>query len=494
MGLAFVPLYIKYIGIEAYGLIGLFAILQAWLGILDMGMRPTLGREMARFTAGARDSQSIRDLLRTAEMIGIATAVAIAVGVWAVSGWLATDWLRSEKLPVATVAKAFSAMGGVTALSFIENIYLSAITGLQRQVLQNVVASIASTVRSLGAFLLLAWVSPTITAFFLWQGAISLANVIVYGYIVYSTIPLAPRRVRFSPTELVKIWRFASGMLAITILSLLLTQIDKVLLSRFLSLTAFGHYVLAGTVANALYILTGPISVAYYPRFSELAALGDTKKLGAAYHQSAQMVTVLIGAVAFVLIAFSHTVLRLWTRDEGLTIHVESLMVVLVTGTMIHGLMWIPFHLQLAYGWTALSIKVNIVAVIVLLPGLWLAVVRFGAIGAASVWVLLNVGYLIFHIHFMHRRLLPDEKWRWYCQDVALPIAAAGTTAFLCRYMVPKSPGLLASFVYLLASAASVLVATVLAAPLVRQQVGRHLPENIRSFVSRSLDRAKRLS
>lgn len=29
MGLAFIPLYIKYLGIEAYGLIGLFALLQA---------------------------------------------------------------------------------------------------------------------------------------------------------------------------------------------------------------------------------------------------------------------------------------------------------------------------------------------------------------------------------------------------------------------------------------------------------------------------------
>ena len=38
MSLLFVPGYIQYIGIEAYGLIGLFAMLQAWLGLLDMGM------------------------------------------------------------------------------------------------------------------------------------------------------------------------------------------------------------------------------------------------------------------------------------------------------------------------------------------------------------------------------------------------------------------------------------------------------------------------
>ena len=69
MSLAFIPLYIKYLGIEAYGLIGLFAVLQAWLVLLDMGMSPTLSREMARFTGGHHSPQSIRDLLRTLESL-----------------------------------------------------------------------------------------------------------------------------------------------------------------------------------------------------------------------------------------------------------------------------------------------------------------------------------------------------------------------------------------------------------------------------------------
>ena len=69
MGLAFIPLYIRYLGMEAYGLIGLFAVIQAWMTLLDMGMTPTLNREMARYTAGAHSSQSIRDLLRSLEIL-----------------------------------------------------------------------------------------------------------------------------------------------------------------------------------------------------------------------------------------------------------------------------------------------------------------------------------------------------------------------------------------------------------------------------------------
>lgn len=37
MTLAFIPLYIRYLWIEAYGLIGIFAMLQGLLSLLDFG-------------------------------------------------------------------------------------------------------------------------------------------------------------------------------------------------------------------------------------------------------------------------------------------------------------------------------------------------------------------------------------------------------------------------------------------------------------------------
>ena len=51
VGLAVVPFYLKYLGIEAYGLIGFFATTQAVLSLLDMGMAPTINREVARRSA-----------------------------------------------------------------------------------------------------------------------------------------------------------------------------------------------------------------------------------------------------------------------------------------------------------------------------------------------------------------------------------------------------------------------------------------------------------
>lgn len=53
VGIAVVPLYIKYMGAEAYGLVGVFTLLQTLFNMLDMGLSPTVARETARLSGGA---------------------------------------------------------------------------------------------------------------------------------------------------------------------------------------------------------------------------------------------------------------------------------------------------------------------------------------------------------------------------------------------------------------------------------------------------------
>jgi O-antigen/teichoic acid export membrane protein len=292
---------------------------------------------------------------------------------------------------------------------------------------------------------------------------------------------------RFAGSALMKIWHFAAGMMAITFLALLLTQADKILLARLLTLESFGYYALAAVAASGLYMLTGPITGAFYPHFTVLATRGDEVALRALYHLGAQLVTVLMGSAAMVLIVFGDRVLRLWTGNPALSQHVAPLMAVLALGTLFNGLMWIPSQMQYAHGWTSLTIKVNIVAVCLLLPALFWIIPAYGAIGAARVWVTLNTGYLIFAIPLMHRRLLRAEKWRWYREDVAIPLAAATSAAFLCRWVMPHHLSKLGEFGVLLMTASCVLAAAALAAPLVRDQLTLHLPGRIGSFNPRTV-------
>ena len=472
MGLAFIPVYIKYLGVESFGLIGLFGVLQAWLSLLDMGMTPTLSREMACFTAGTRSVAAIRDLLRSIEVVAVAVAVMIAAGVGFSATWLATSWLQAEKLPVSVVAQAFVIMGAVTALRFIEGIYRSSITGLQRQVLLNVLSSAMATIRGFGAVGILIWVSPTIEAFFLWQGLTALTSLVILALATYAGLPNAERGGKFSIAALRSVWRFAGGMFGITLLSLLLMQVDKIVLSKILSLSEYGYYMLAATIAGALYVVVFPIGQAWFPRLSELHAKHDQPGFISTYHQGSQLVSVTLGSAAVVLIVFAEQILHLWTRDAELAHRTATLVSLLALGNLLNGLMWIPYHAQLAHGWTGLTTRINIIAVLIIVPAVFWVAPRYGAEGAAWTWVGLNAGYVLIGVHFMFRKILQTEKWHWYKNDLVKPLSAAAITAMLVDKLVPA--GQFSVFAQLLifgATGGVVLISAGIAAPLVRRRM-----------------------
>lgn len=471
IGLAFIPLYIRYLGMESYGLIGLFAVMQAWLTLLDIGMTPTLGREMARFTAGSHTAQSIRDLLRTLEIVCLALATVICIGVWMASGWLASDWLNVKQLPTTVVADAIAVMAFVLALRFVESIYRSALIGLQAQVLYNTVNALTATLRSVGVIAVLAWMRPTVEAFFLWQALISLFSVVVLATTVHRHLPRSSARPTFSARALADTWRFAGGMAGITLLALLLMQTDKVLVASLLPLAAFGFYALATVVASSLYLLITPVTTAVYPRLVELFSTGDAEALKSAYHRGAQLVTVATAPTALLLAMFGENVVFAWSGDVALARGVGRILSVMAVGTFLNGLMYMPYQLQLAHGWTGLAVRTNLLAVLVVVPTLLLVVPRFGAIGASWVWVGLNLGYFLVHVQLMHRRILQSEAARWYVSDVAAPLAAAIVVVLLASLLAPHPQQDRWHWIAFLAcSNVLALVASITAAPLIRSR------------------------
>jgi O-antigen/teichoic acid export membrane protein len=228
-------------------------------------------------------------------------------------------------------------------------------------------------------------------------------------------------------------------MMGITLLSLLLTQVDKILLSRLLSLKDYGYYTLAATVASALTILVSPITQAWFPRLTQLVTSDDYPALVRTYHEGAQLVTTIVGSVALVLIFFGDIFLQLWTQNSELSQRTAFLLSLLVIGNLLNSLMWIPYQTQLAYGWTSLTVKINIVAVLFIVPAILWATPRYGMVGTAYCWIILNAGYVLLGVHFMYRRILKAEKGRWYRRDIIYPLLPAIAVAITIRCFVALS-------------------------------------------------------
>jgi O-antigen/teichoic acid export membrane protein len=449
MGLAFVPVYIQYLGMEAWGLVGFMSMLQAWLVLLDMGLTPTLSREMARFKAGQHNAQSIRDLLRSLEVIYGGVTVVVVSLVWFSAPWITMHWLSAVQLSAATVTQAIGLIGLVLAARMAEQVYRGAIQGLQRQVWLNGVQSILATLRWAGAVGVLAWVDASVEAFFLWQGLISLVTVAILAAQTYYWLPSGERSARFDLAAIIRIRRFAGGMAATALLSVLLMQVDKLLLSKLVSLTEFGYYSLAASAAGVLYFVMSPIVTAVSPRLTELAAKSEQQILIDTYHRASQWLAAVLVPPALLMAVFAEPLLYVWTGNETLAQQTAPLLALLALGTLLNGFMHVPYTTQLAFGWTGLAVLSNIVAVSLVVPAVLWVVPRYGAVGAAWIWLALNASYVLVSIHFMHRRLLVGEKRRWYLDSVLKPLIIGSILVLALHYWLalPQDRVLLAAVI-----------------------------------------------
>lgn len=444
MSLALVPFYIKFLGIESYGLVGIFSSLLVILSICDMGLSTTLNREIAILSALPHSSQEMHDLVRTLELPYFIMSILTGIIVIVSSGLMSTYWLKPHNLSHDTVRQCLMLMGIIIVFRLPASLYTGGLAGLQKQVLLNILTIIIVTLQGVGSVLILWLVSPTIQAFFLWQILTSILNIALLCLCLQWAMPSRTRRPHFDKNVFSGLWHFAAGMTGITATSSILTQIDKIILSKLLSLEMFGYYNIAAIVANSLYYLIGPIFTAVFPRMSQLVRTKDQVQLVSLYHKSCQAMAIAIAPVAVVLAFFSKEVLMVWTQDPSIADKTHLMVSLLVIGTAMNGLMNLPYALQLAYGWIKLPLCVNVLSVIILVPLILHLTTTFGVVGAASGWLILNSLYIIIVIPLMHRRLLNGEISRWYALDVCLPFLCAcivaGTGRFaMCVRMSPAT-------------------------------------------------------
>lgn len=423
LSLIFVPYYIRLLGAEAYGLIGIFATLQTVFMIADMGLSGAFVRETSRLSILDKDPRKTCDLGRTIEYIFLFLGVTIALTISASSSLLAEKWLNAEGLSISTISSCIILIGILIGIQFPLFAYHGGLQGIQRQNILNILIVSAGILKGLGVIIILVYVDKSIESYFIWNIIISALQVVGARSLMWANFAKARIKPKLDFNLIRPLLRFAAGTAGITFSGILLTQVDKILLAKMLPLEKFGYYTLAWVVAGIPGMLATPVNNAVYPRLAQLVATKNISELIKLYHQSCQLIATLCIPTGLVLAFYSKELMLLWTGNITTAENTCHLLSALACGSTLMVLMIIPYSLQLAFGWTELGLKFNILSAIILVPSLFWLVKNFSALGACFVWVAIYLGQTIIMINVMHRRILKEEKNRWYVHDVIAPLA-----------------------------------------------------------------------
>jgi O-antigen/teichoic acid export membrane protein len=482
-----VPLYVKFMGIESFGLVGFFTMLIAACSILDIGLHTTISRELARMDKLERKEESARDLVRTLEVISWAVAALNAVVVCSLAPSIAAHWLRPEQLSQDTVEKSIMLMGLAMALGHPYTLYNGGLLGLQKQVLANWINVAFATVRCIGAVLILWLVSPTIEAYLLWQIPVFLARTIGTALCLQRSLPNSSSRARFRKEHLASFWRFSLGVSGAAVLALILEQADKIVLSTLLTLEMFGYYSLAWTLAFSLVGLTvEPIRDAAFPRFSQYTETGNAEALKNLYHLTCQAAASVLLSVTVITFLYAGDILLIWTGNAYTAQNTSTLLQFLIIGMALRGLTTLPTALQFSYGWIRLTIGMNLAAVVVFVPLVVILTSARGAAGAAASWIFLYSGYMIAGITLMHRRIMKGEQKAWYLIDCGLPLCASLTIGCVSLWLAPLHASVFSTLPFLALVLLSAIAASTYSAPDTRHWV-KHFVMNGIAFLSKRL-------
>ena len=458
IGIALIPLYLRYLGAEAFGLVGFYAAIQVWFGLLDAGMTPAVAREFSKFRAGVTSLDHCWRLLFGLEHVFLALAILLLSAGWFGSDWVAANWLNPQALDPSSVADCIVLMTALGGIRLISSLYLGVGVALEQQLLISGLSAGFATLRSVGVVLFMAYASATPVAFFSYVTAATALELLAYRHVVYRTLKPSGRLPRTTDLSALRsVSRLAGAVAFLSIVWISVSQVDRLLLSHFLSLDQFGYFSLAVSVAGSVSLLLVPLGQIVQPRLTILATQERQAEFLGFFSLATQLITALLVGVVGTIALFPEPLLWAWTGDDSVARQAGPILALYALGNSLAGLLSLAYFFQLSQGNIRLHILANVFLALFWIPAAVVVAGRFGAIGTGMLWMLANLLLVLIWLPFVFSRLAPALSWRWLVLDVtvvalpALPLfpilvlvesrlelGRAGTAVFLagCAFLV----------------------------------------------------------
>ncbi len=471
IGVALMPVYLRLMGAEAFGVVGFFIVLQSWFMLLDMGLSGTISRETARLAGGGLSGTTYLRMWRWVQGMFVLLGFFGGMAIWLGADWLASGWLQLEALLLDDVRTSLRLMSVAIALRWMAGLYRGVVIGAERIVWLSSFNMLFAAARFVGVLLSLALFGAYIEVFFWHQLVISGCELLLlYAFthrIRSELVAVTPEPDR-ADASLRSLVGFAGSLALASSVWILSSQTDRLMLSGTLSLTHYGYFSLAAAAAGVLLLVNATVAQTLMPRLTNLHSSGDAVALRTTYRQVTQLVAIVVAVTSLTLALCSADVLQLWSGDSALAANAAPVLSIYALANGVLNLSSFPYYLQYAHGDLRYHVLATIGFAALLVPAIigvvWLG---YGALGTGAILLLGHLIYLCAWTPFVHRKFLDGYALDWLFRDVlviVLPAAAAGL--LLVMFLPPQTGtfglvarlGLVASILTICAMACSSMV------------------------------------
>jgi len=428
-GFLFIPLYIKFLGFESYSVISFTLIIAGVMAVLDAGLTATLSREFARNDQSIEEKRRIFNTLETSYFLII---IIISILIFFFSNSIANNWLNLNSILPNRVSLFIKIIGFEVGFQMLFRFYMGGVLGFEKQVKANIFLIGWGILRN-GLVIFAIFFIPTLEMFFIWQ---LLATIIFTSIMRLSLQRILNGKYNFGFKPILekevflKIWRFAGGMLLISMVAALNTQMDKLAISKLLDIDNLGYYTLAVSLSMGILVLVSPISVALLPRFTALYSNGNGREASELFKRVNLLVVIIEFSFLANMIFYGNELIWIWTGNMELAKNAGIFLPVLSFSFAMLALATIPYNIAIANGYTKLNNIMGIFSLLLTMPGYWFATKHFGALGAAYVYCGVQTIITFIYIYFINKKFLCIDLYDLMFKKMILPLLFAIIMAY----------------------------------------------------------------
>lgn len=381
IGLAIVPIIIKFIGVEGYGVWIMIQTLLTYSSVMDMGLSPAITKYTAEYD-GHNDHDKIIQIFNTLFIVYLFLCIVLFFAVFACKGLIVDTLIRPINIPKETVSFALMIAMLVFVCNMAFSVYPSFLNGLQRMDVTNKIDSVSSIIKFAASILLL-YFGGGIKGLALAGGVSCIITIIMY---VYSCRRIAPY-LTFNPflfnfKTLKEIWGFSIYGAMNNVVAMIHLQLDKLIINYFLGVNSLAFYDIAHRLVFFLWGLCGSFVVPIMPAISNIHASGGIEKSREVFQTIFKYTSLIICPLFLFVSIFADTLIIAWLGN-GYE-NAVSVLRVLSLGYMVNILCGPVTSILAGIGSYKVSFYGGVIASITILLFCPILSIKFGILGCAT--------------------------------------------------------------------------------------------------------------
>ena len=408
----FIPIYIKYLGIESFSVISFYTLILGIISFADSGISSAVIKEFSLVNT----SNYKYTLFRNIEVLYILICSVLVLLLILGSKFIAVQWLNTQTIPVSDLAYYIRLISFGVTLQLFSSLYFGALFGLGNQVLTNSFQIVWNLAKSGLVILLFIFYKNTLEVYLIWQIMI---NIIYLGLLRYILI----RKLRnTSSTKLLRtekkipkhVLSYISGMSLIAIISAFNIQIDKIVVSSYFTLDMLGYYSISSILSQTPVMACTPLVFFVFPIFSKLSFHQNHNfmKVQIVFKKVMYFLLILSIPILMTILLYTKEILLLWIGQKAITNNLNDIVIVtklLVIGSFFMVLQLPFFYFLLSKNKTKYMMLQGIAQIIIEVPILFFCIKYFGIRGVGIPWVVINVFALIYLMYIVFTKYLPKD-------------------------------------------------------------------------------------